>query len=105
MLISNGYPRLHRSLLSEEILSITFVENQKLELTILRHTTHTVHNSSIRSDEGLTLDMSALQLLDVVNLVEKTKLPYFTTMTACLREFTNSLVFSYTVGVHSAASW
>ena len=65
---NNFLTSLNRSLLFGEILSITFVENQTLELTILRHTRHTNHNSSIRSDEGLTLEISALKLLAVVNL-------------------------------------
>ena len=65
---NNFLTSLNRSLLFGEILSITFVENQKLELTILRHTRHTTHNSSIRSDEGLTLKISALKLLALFNL-------------------------------------
>ena len=65
---NNFLTSLNRSLLFGEILSITFVENQTLELTTLRHTIHTNLNSSIRSDEGLTLEISALKLLAVVNL-------------------------------------
>ena len=34
----------------------------------IRHTRHTTHNSSIHSDEGLTLKISALKLLALFNL-------------------------------------
>ena len=81
--VSTGYTLATRNQLTPlipliylQIYVIIFAPMVKLLLTLLK--TNSTHNSSIRSDEGLTLEMSALQMFHggnstVINSFDKTK--------------------------------